>query len=52
MTTVNVDLIAGDVAANVIPAAAKALIDLRVTIVPMVTGHKVVRQRINKHYSP
>ncbi|KAL8366717.1 hypothetical protein RB595_010530 [Gaeumannomyces hyphopodioides] len=45
-TTVNVGLMSGGVAANVIPKSAHASIVVRVAIGPQSDGHNIVRQRI------
>ncbi|KLU92405.1 acetylornithine deacetylase [Magnaporthiopsis poae ATCC 64411] len=45
-TTVNVGLMSGGVAANVIPESARASIVVRVAIGPQSEGHSVVRQKI------
>ncbi|KJR83690.1 acetylornithine deacetylase [Sporothrix schenckii 1099-18] len=45
-TTVNVGLLSGGVAANVIPAAASAKMAVRVALGPQATGHDEVRARM------
>ncbi len=45
-TTVNVGVLAGGVAANVIAASASAQLAVRVALGPQATGHEVVRARI------
>ncbi|CAK7565595.1 MAG: hypothetical protein SEPTF4163_003516 [Sporothrix epigloea] len=45
-TTVNLGLINGGVAANVIPAAAEAAMAIRVALGPQETGHMEVRRRM------
>ncbi|CAK7231390.1 hypothetical protein SCUCBS95973_007896 [Sporothrix curviconia] len=45
-TTVNLGLMHGGVAANVIPAAAEAVMAVRVALGPQATGHEEVRRRM------
>ncbi|CAK7229531.1 hypothetical protein SEUCBS140593_007277 [Sporothrix eucalyptigena] len=45
-TTVNLGLLSGGVAANVIPAAAEAKMAVRVALGPQATGHEEVRKRM------
>lgn len=47
-TTVNVGIIEGGVALNVIPAYAKASLMIRVAVEPHETGHELVRERIRE----
>ncbi|KAF2864798.1 hypothetical protein BDV95DRAFT_508538 [Massariosphaeria phaeospora] len=47
-TTVNVGLMAGGVAPNVIPAAANASLAIRVALGPQANGHLIVRDRLQE----
>jgi acetylornithine deacetylase len=47
-TTVNVGLLAGGIAANVIPDSANASLAIRVAIGPQDDGHNIVRERLQE----
>ncbi|PVI08511.1 Zn-dependent exopeptidase [Periconia macrospinosa] len=47
-TTINVGVMGGGVANNVIPAAANASLAIRVAVGPQTSGHLVVRERIEE----
>lgn len=47
-TTVNVGIVEGGVALNVIPAHAQASLMVRVAVEPQETGHEIVRERIRE----